>query len=331
MSEKVNNKNENIKLSVAIPTYNGSRYIREALDSIITQLGDIDEEIEIVISDNASTDQTPEIIREYQKKYSFIKYFRNEENVGGDRNYDLAVRRATGEYVWLFSDDDKIRDGGIRKVIEVINKYPIIAAIFVNYESSYPFNCSQDCLCLNGDDFFNKTCFRNSLASSNVIRKAEWELVDTTKYFYTNWIHMGVLIEVVSTNQGFIISRPFVLQIPGEKRWGEGGLSFNIGLGLVKIFKNMSKYNYNKNMIIKTISDVQRRYLTGIPLAKAAGLTVDINLIREVCRLYKSFPSFWVIDLPLLLMPNIFYKILYKACKTKLFNKLCKNIYDKIS
>jgi len=55
------------KLTIAIPTYNGARYIREALDSIISQLDDIDEEVEIVISDNASTDQTPEIIENYRR------------------------------------------------------------------------------------------------------------------------------------------------------------------------------------------------------------------------------------------------------------------------
>lgn len=64
-----------VVLSVAIPTYNGSRYIRETLDSIIAQVDDISKVVEIVISDNASTDQTLEIIKDYQKKYSFIKYF----------------------------------------------------------------------------------------------------------------------------------------------------------------------------------------------------------------------------------------------------------------
>ena len=109
-------KNNNVKLSIANPTHNGAKYIREALDSIICQLNDIDEEIEIVISDNASTDQTPEIIKEYQRKHAFIKYFRNEENLGADRNFDLAVRRSTGEYVWLFSDDDKIVLNAIEKL-----------------------------------------------------------------------------------------------------------------------------------------------------------------------------------------------------------------------
>jgi glycosyltransferase involved in cell wall biosynthesis len=64
---------DNIKnmllLSIAIPTFNGSKYIREALDSIVSQSDALDEDLEVVISDNASTDDTPEIIMEFQSKY----------------------------------------------------------------------------------------------------------------------------------------------------------------------------------------------------------------------------------------------------------------------
>jgi len=325
-----------VKLSIAIPTYNGSPYIRGALDSIISQLEDVDEEVEIVISDNASTDQTPEIIRGYQNKYPFIKYFCNEENVGPDRNYDLAVRRAKGEFVWLFSDDDRIRDGGIRRVIEVINKHPNIAAIFVNSEHVICLNCSEDCLSLSGDDFFSKTRFKNGLVSSNVIKKAEWERVDTYKYFYTNWIHMGVLIEAVSKTPGFIISDPFVLPVGArEARWGESGSFFNIGLRLVKIFKEMGQYGYSANTIKKAIFVVKGGYPKNILLAKAMGLRVDTRLIREAYSLYKGFPSFWIIDLPLLLIPNIFYRVAYEVARrvywSRPFNTVCKKPISKIS
>jgi glycosyltransferase involved in cell wall biosynthesis len=89
-----------IKLSIAIPTYNGAETIRETLDSIVSQLED---GVEIVVSDNASTDDTAEIVREYQASYPVIRYFCNDENLGADRNFDLAVRRAQGEYAWLFA------------------------------------------------------------------------------------------------------------------------------------------------------------------------------------------------------------------------------------
>ncbi|RIE07065.1 glycosyltransferase family 2 protein [Candidatus Cryosericum odellii] len=332
MPEKDNIKNRNIKLSVAIPTYNGARYIREALDSIVSQLTGISEEVEIVVSDNASTDETLEIIEEYQTKYSFIKYFRNAENLGPDRNYDLAVRRAKGQFVWLLSDDDKIRDAGINKVIDVINKHPNIAAIFMNYESVTPLNCSQDCLCLNGNEFFYKTSFKNGLVSSNVIKKSIWENIETSKYFYSNWIHFGVLIEALSTRPCFIVSYPFLLQIGAkETRWGENGSFFYVGLRLVKIFKNMSKYGYKKNIIKRGIFVIERGYPKYIPLAKAAGLKVDANLIKEVVGLYKSFPSFWIMDLPLLLTPSMFYKIAYRVYKMGLFKKMRKKLRGQMS
>lgn len=334
-----NNHSSDVKLSVAIPTYNGAKYIREALDSIITQLDDIDEKIEIVISDNASTDNTYDIVKEYQKKYPhFITYYKNDENLGPDRNYDLAVRKAKGKFVWLFSDDDKIRDGGIKKALDVINKYPNIAAIFMNYESLLPLNCNQDCLCSNGNDFFNKTSFKNGLVSSNIIKKSIWESIDTSKYFYTNWIHFGVLIEALSKSSGFIVSHPFVGRILKigtiRPRWGEKGSFIYVGFRLVKIFKNMNKYDYKKDTITKGIFVVKRGYLKSIPLAKIAGLKVDFKLIKEFFSLYKSFPSFWITDLPLLLVPSIFYKAVYKIgyrlSKIERFKKVFRKLISKM-
>ena len=176
-------------LSIAIPTYNGACYIREALDSIITQLDDIDEEIEVVISDNASTDQTPEIIREYRGKYPFIKYFRNEENLGVDRNFDLAVRRSTGGYVWLFSDDDLIKPGGIRKVVDVIGKHPDLAGIFVNW-SDYSnelkicitervVDKKKDVFYEDADDFLSDLKLSAIFVSSDIFNRSLWEKAET--------------------------------------------------------------------------------------------------------------------------------------------------------
>jgi len=68
-----------IKLSIAIPTYNGETTIRVTLDSIVPQLEDC---VEIVISDNASSDETAEIVREYRAKYPVIRYSRNDEALG---------------------------------------------------------------------------------------------------------------------------------------------------------------------------------------------------------------------------------------------------------
>ena len=70
-------------LSICIPTYNSSEYLAETLDSIVSQFIDEDifSQVEIIISDNASPDDTTEIVESYQKNYKNILYFRNEANL----------------------------------------------------------------------------------------------------------------------------------------------------------------------------------------------------------------------------------------------------------
>ena len=84
-----------IKLSLCIPTYNRAAFLSEALDSVIQQATD---EVEIVISDNASNDGTAEMVTEYQGKFPRITYYRQPENLGFDRNMLRAVDLARGEY-----------------------------------------------------------------------------------------------------------------------------------------------------------------------------------------------------------------------------------------
>lgn len=104
----------NIKLSFCIPTYNRADFIGETIESIISQAND---EIEIVISDNASTDNTNEVVRKYQRLFPQITYFRSDKNLGADWNYLKVVELAKGKYCWLMGSDDKIVNGAVNKVL----------------------------------------------------------------------------------------------------------------------------------------------------------------------------------------------------------------------
>src|ERR1041384_5459909 len=99
------------KLSICIGTYNRAEFLRCCLDSIVPQATD---DCEIVISDNASTDSTAAIVEAYRNLLPNLRYIRHSVNVGLDRNFDLAVRAASGVYCWLFSDDDTLRPGAIQ-------------------------------------------------------------------------------------------------------------------------------------------------------------------------------------------------------------------------
>lgn len=90
-------------VSVAMATYNGAKYLSEQLDSIIHQTYS---NIEIVIVDDCSKDDTISIIKSYQEKYPFIHLFRNEQNSGVTKTFEKAISHCKGEYVALSDQDD---------------------------------------------------------------------------------------------------------------------------------------------------------------------------------------------------------------------------------
>lgn len=90
-------------ISIAMATYNGERYIREQLDSILAQTIPFDE---LIICDDASTDTTWDILSEYAANDTRIKIYRNEQNLGFLRNFEKALTLCTGDYIALSDQDD---------------------------------------------------------------------------------------------------------------------------------------------------------------------------------------------------------------------------------
>ena len=94
---------EKPRISVGMPVYNGEAYIEIAIQSVLDQsFGDF----ELLISDNASTDRTEEICRDFAAQDPRIVYSRNEENIGAAPNYNRLVDVASADYFrWSNADD----------------------------------------------------------------------------------------------------------------------------------------------------------------------------------------------------------------------------------
>ena len=115
-------------LTIAIPTYNGGKTIRNMLNLLLPQ---ITEEVELLISDNCSIDNTQEIIAEYSEQYHFIRYIRNDVNRGPDANILQCFYLAQGDYVWHVSDDDIVMEGAVAHVLAFLHKYRNVGLIHV--------------------------------------------------------------------------------------------------------------------------------------------------------------------------------------------------------
>ena len=109
------------KVSIGLPVFNGEKYLKEALDSIIAQTY---VNFELIISDNASTDQTQAICLEYVENDQRIRYYRNNKNIGAVPNHNHVFNLARGEYFkWVGYDDRMARDF-LHKCVEILDDNP---------------------------------------------------------------------------------------------------------------------------------------------------------------------------------------------------------------
>jgi glycosyltransferase involved in cell wall biosynthesis len=113
--------NRNHRLTIGLPVYNGANFLAESLESLLGQTYD---DLEIVISDNASTDGTADICQEYANKDSRIRYIRQPYNIGMIRNHQFVMRQATGELFKLASHDDLYARDLLKKCIEALDAHP---------------------------------------------------------------------------------------------------------------------------------------------------------------------------------------------------------------
>jgi glycosyltransferase involved in cell wall biosynthesis len=115
------------KVSVGLPVYNGEKYLRESIESILAQTFT---DFELVISDNASTDGTEMICQEYAGKDSRVRYYRSENNIGGSNNHNRVFELSKGKYFHWFSDDDLFAPTFLEKSVAVLDHNPSIALCF---------------------------------------------------------------------------------------------------------------------------------------------------------------------------------------------------------
>jgi glycosyltransferase involved in cell wall biosynthesis len=113
----------NTRVSIGLPIYNGENFMREAIDSLLSQTF---EDFELIISDNASTDQTEAICRDYAAMDKRVKYNRNPTNVGASGNYTRVFERSSGKYFRWAAHDDICKPDYLEQCVAVLDADPSI-------------------------------------------------------------------------------------------------------------------------------------------------------------------------------------------------------------
>lgn len=115
------------RVTIGLPVYNGRNYLAQTMESLLAQTYT---DFEIVISDNASTDETEAICREFAARDDRVRYFRNEENIGASANYNRAFELGRGIYFKWAAHDDLLAPTYLERCVEVLDQNPDVVLAY---------------------------------------------------------------------------------------------------------------------------------------------------------------------------------------------------------
>lgn len=176
-------------LTIAIPTFNRRNKLQMSLTALLEQAQG--KPVELLVSDNASTDDTQKFMESFCLQHPQITYVRNPENIGPDRNFLNCYNRSSGEYVLLLGDDDLLLPGAVDAMLQTLSRKPV-------------FVCMNSCGLRNTDPL-EITAPRYPEGKDQVYTRRE----DIMRC-------MGIMVTFMSS---FILRNDLVKAIPDKERY----------------------------------------------------------------------------------------------------------------
>ena len=252
------------RLSIAMPVYNFAEYLPATLESIATQQRIA--EVELVVFDGGSTDNTREVVESYRPRIPLLKYIKADTRGGIDRDLASAVARCSGKFVWFFSGDDIMRTGAIDWALDHQGEHHDLI-LCRHYEWSTDFDRWYDYPVLDGPARVFELSWSEHrknyslLAKSSeaffsfiggiIIRRSTWHAEPFPEDFDgTCWAHAARLCRR-ATKGSFIVSfnpEPLLYRRPENDSFLSRGLVERLRLGIAG-YKRIADEIFGKSSI----------------------------------------------------------------------------------
>lgn len=119
-------------LSLCISTYNRAGWLGVSLRNLVRLLPEPSADVELLICDNASTDDTPAVVKPFLSRPD-LRYVRNPRNVGMLGNLRVTAHASRGAYVWILGDDDLLCEGVVERLLQILRTHRELALVYLNY------------------------------------------------------------------------------------------------------------------------------------------------------------------------------------------------------
>ncbi|EFM12995.1 glycosyl transferase family 2 [Paenibacillus curdlanolyticus YK9] len=287
-------------LSICIPTYNRASDLLRCLHSIVMQTGDCTL-IEIVVSDNASPDGTQQVLETFAAQHSNcnLRYWRNEENIGAERNIVKLLDEARGDYMLLHGDDDFFHDMTIMPLLHLINTNRSSSVIFIDVLNDNAQVESGEGL----DAFIARASINSGFLSSVILERAIYEqMEDKSAFIGTGFNHIYLQLEAIRRKPGFTAINKSMFAYAGNDPAGYNFGEYFIA-GYLRILRHFEQRGLSAealkhekgNMLASTILPWYKRIVE-------QGLGTDLTGFEDIYTAhYKDEPYYeavlaWIRD-----------------------------------
>jgi abequosyltransferase len=243
------------RLSICIPTYNFGAFIGETLSSIVPQLT---EDVEVVVLDGGSTDDTTEVVRSF--RHPAIRYHRQDERGGIDRDMARVVELGRGEYCWIFCADDVMEPGAVQAVLDRIGSgcdvylcdmtlcgldmVPIGDLPAARIPADREFDLADERQRREYFALARTTTAFFSFAGSLVVRRRSWDAAGPDESFYGSlWAHVAQILRMLPGGLRLhYIARPLLLKRSGNDSFMERGYAQRYAIAIDGYHRLASAY-----------------------------------------------------------------------------------------
>lgn len=306
-------------LSICVPTYNRALKLKVSLLQILEQVSNLQDLVEVIVSDNASTDSTQEVLNDLKGKFPFLKTYKNDSNIGFTLNFlKLSDEYATGKFFWLIGDDDVIDSKSVGVVVKALQENLDVFFLGLNFRIGFSEHKSTEINDFDIDkttmiELINVQCRAENLLatfiSTNIILLDKFKAFDKLLFSGDSWNnyrnvfpHTHIISSVIKPlDKVLYIKKPLISVMVHEKEWDDKTALINL-FYIIDVYKNFIHCGYDE----KEMRNAKRVIMN-------AGFG-DLFNSRIHFKYRWNFMKFCLSDF-------YFYLELLKKIKRKLFTK----------
>jgi abequosyltransferase len=302
-------------LTIGIPTYNRAEYLDGLLATIQEQTQG-ESRVELLVSDNASADGTDSVVETYQARGLAIRYIRNNTNIGPDRNILQCYQEAAGKYVWIFSDDDILAPGTLKRVLNalLLEVYDLVCIRAYFFSGEYVrhkiFSRTADLDLSKPEDLARHFHVFFTFISGVIVYKERISSMPHRPFeslLDTNLAQLGPFYTALNHHRRSLLIRDPLIAARGNS---------NVGYALYRVFgpslaritgEWLQKKSVQRAITNGTIQTFFPFFILLTRLSHTSSVTEDPHVVLSAC--YARNFRYWIFDYPIYVLPLPFARI----------------------